>query len=197
MWHPVISHSAVLRWTVSIRVIMRTLFSEYCSCNRLNLVRSSAACDASVYPGVLNKSVKSFGKEGITRSLSGVTVDPLQASRFISAYICLTFWIGSFTDPVLIFSSPQGHKLSDCLAGICRGQSSWYLTFLPTSPAWLSAVAWPRDSGRNMNWTLKYSAPCWQWQSFMRHKTNRDVRLTAAFDRDNKWCMGSTCCQWT
>lgn len=61
---------------------MRTLFSEYCSwtcsLNRLNLVvRSSAGCDASVYRGVLNKSVKSFGKEGITRSLSGVTADPL------------------------------------------------------------------------------------------------------------------------
>lgn len=42
VWHPVISHSAVLRWTVSIRVIMRTLVSEYCSwtCSvaRLNLV---------------------------------------------------------------------------------------------------------------------------------------------------------------
>lgn len=30
------------------------------------------------------------------------------------------------------FSSPPGHRWSDCLAGIWCGQRSWYLTFLPT-----------------------------------------------------------------
>ena len=75
--------------------------------------------------------------------------------------IYLTFCPGPFTDPAcslfLIFSSPRGPKLSDCLADIWRGPSGWYLTFLTTGPSWLSTIAQLQHRSSIMNWTLNYS----------------------------------------
>lgn len=99
------------------------------------------------------------------------------------------YWSSIYT--LLIFSPPRGHKLSDCLADIWRGLSSWYLTFLPTGPSWLPTAAWPWYTS-SMNWTLKYSTPSWQRWDFIRHIKHAGAKLIVSFERKSKCRMGST-----
>lgn len=178
-------------------------------------------CDASLYPGVSNRNVKSLRKGGLiishqlnTYSMSlGAASCSLQyvwhwsladislhPGLYLSDILNRVFY-RSCVKPVLIFSSPRGHKWSDCLAGIWRGQSSWYLTFLPTGPSRLSTVAGPQDSGSRMNWTLKHSAPRWQCRGFIRHikhagMWNWLLHLTGKANDVWKVHLATGRCQW-
>lgn len=127
---------------------------------------------------------------------------PLISGLYLSDILNRVFY-RSCAPPVLIFLlTSGGHKWSDCLVGIWRGRSSWFLTFLPPGPSRLSncgpALAlWQPDELKLLNIPLPADsagvfigpikhAGMWNWLSHLTGKAN-DVWKVYLDTRRHQW----------